>query len=87
VYEEEIDALLPPIVPTSASINTSYRKKIKIGVGIHDSSSALLPYILSKKEPFLLLSTGTWSISLNPFNDESLTDEDIEEQLSELYAN
>lgn len=79
VYEEEIDALLPPIVPTSASINTSYRnKKIKIGVGIHDSSSALLPYILSKKDPFLLLSTGTWSISLNPFNDESLTDEDIE---------
>lgn len=25
-----------------------------------------------------MLSTGTWSISLNPFNDESLTDEDIE---------
>ncbi|GLB51258.1 hypothetical protein NBRC110019_02970 [Neptunitalea chrysea] len=79
VYEERISRKLAPIVPTGASINTSYfGKKIKIGVGIHDSSSALLPYILSKKKPFLLLSTGTWSISLNPFNEESLTDVDIE---------
>jgi sugar (pentulose or hexulose) kinase len=79
VYKEGIDKILAPIVPTSASINTSYnRKKIKIGVGIHDSSSALLPYILSKKKPFLLLSTGTWSIALNPFNSEKLSPEDIQ---------
>lgn len=79
VHEENIDKKLPPIVPTSASINTTYKdKKIKIGVGIHDSSSALLPYILSKKKPFLLLSTGTWSIALNPFNCENLKKEDIE---------
>ncbi|WP_053970833.1 FGGY-family carbohydrate kinase [Mangrovimonas sp. ST2L15] len=78
VYEEGFDKLLAPIVPTSASINTSYKdKKIKIGVGIHDSSSALLPYILSKKKPFLLLSTGTWSISLNPFNEQDLSEDDI----------
>ncbi|MEO8236510.1 MAG: FGGY family carbohydrate kinase [Flavobacterium sp.] len=78
VHDEGIDKILPPIVPTSASINTTYKdKKIKIGVGIHDSSSALLPYILSKKKPFLLLSTGTWSIALNPFNSESLSKEDI----------
>jgi L-fuculokinase len=78
VHDEGIDKILPPIVPTAASINTIYRdKKIKIGVGIHDSSSALLPYVLSKKKPFLLLSTGTWSIALNPFNAENLTKEDI----------
>lgn len=78
VYAEGLDRLFGPIVPTSASINTSYEgKKIKIGVGIHDSSSALLPYILSKKKPFLLLSTGTWSISLNPFNTERLSEDDI----------
>jgi L-fuculokinase len=79
VHTEGIDKILPPIVPTSASINTTYKdKKIKIGVGIHDSSSALLPYILSKKKPFLLLSTGTWSIALNPYNSESLSVTDIE---------
>ena len=80
VHDEDIDKILPAIVPTSASINTTYKdKKLKIGVGIHDSSSALLPYILSKKKPFLLLSTGTWSIALNPFNSESLSKEDIED--------
>lgn len=79
VYKEEIHKILAPVVPTSASFNTSYNgKKIKIGVGIHDSSSALLPYILSKKKPFLLLSTGTWSIALNPFNCEELSKEDIQ---------
>lgn len=78
VYAEGIDRVLPAIVPTSASLNTTYqKKKIKIGVGIHDSSSALLPYILSKNEPFLLVSTGTMSIALNPFNEEQLTEEDI----------
>lgn len=78
VHDENMDKILPPIVPTSASINTTYKdKKIKIGVGIHDSSSALLPYILSKKKPFLLLSTGTWSIALNAFNSESLSKKDI----------
>ncbi|PKD17721.1 carbohydrate kinase [Salegentibacter salinarum] len=78
VYKENIDRILAPLVPTSASMNTSYKgKKLKIGVGIHDSSSALLPYILSKKKPFLLLSTGTWSIALNPFSKDEITKEDI----------
>jgi len=78
VYKEGIYKILAPIVPTSASINISYqKKKIKIGVGIHDTSSALLPYILNNKKPFLLLSTGTMSIALNPFNEEQLGEEDI----------
>ncbi len=79
VSKEGIDEILPPIVSTKTSINMNYHdKNIKIGVGIHDSSSALIPYVLSKKKPFLLLSTGTWSISLNAFNDEILTEEDLE---------
>jgi len=79
IDKEGINKLLPPIVSTKTSINITYKgKKIKVGVGIHDSSSALLPYILSKKKPFLLLSTGTWSISLNPFNDEILSEKDLE---------
>jgi len=79
VTQEGIDDKLPPIVSTKTSINMTYHnKKIKIGVGIHDSSSALLPYVFSKKKPFLLLSTGTWSISLNPFNDEVLSKKDLE---------
>ena len=79
IIKEGIDEILAPIVSTKTSINMTYQgKKIKIGIGIHDSSSSLLPYVLSKKKPFLLLSTGTWSIALNPFNDEVLSPKDLE---------
>ncbi|MCG9791190.1 FGGY-family carbohydrate kinase [Flavobacterium algicola] len=51
---------------------------LAIGAGLHDSSSAMIPYTISFKEPFVLLSTGTWSISLNPFNDQRLTFEELQ---------
>lgn len=79
VYREEIDRILAPIVDTATSINTGiFQKRVKVGVGIHDSSAALLPYLRASNKPFLLMSTGTWSISLNPFNRELLTDEELE---------
>lgn len=75
VYEEGIKDLLPTIVSTETSINMNYNgKRIKIGVGIHDSSAALLPYVRSIKKKFVLVSTGTWSIALNPFSKFSFTD-------------
>ena len=43
------------------------------GIGLHDSSAAMIPYLESFREPFLLISTGTWCISMNPFNDSPLT--------------
>ena len=80
VYQEKMDKILPPIVSTNISINKNYQgKNIKIGVGIHDSSAALLPYFLSSKKPFLLLSTGTWSIALNPFNKTILSKKDLDD--------
>jgi len=48
-------------------------KEIKTGVGIHDSSASLVPYLQNSKEDFILVSTGTWSICMNPFNDNPLT--------------
>jgi sugar (pentulose or hexulose) kinase len=44
-----------------------------IGTGLHDSSAALVPYLVNFSEPFILISTGTWCISLNPFNQQHLT--------------
>lgn len=79
VYKEGINKILPPIVSTETSINMNYNgTRIKVGVGIHDSSSALLPYVRSVKKPFVLVSTGTWSIALNPFSDVPLTTEETE---------
>lgn len=75
VYKEGIDLKLPPIVSTETSMNINYNgKQLKIGVGIHDSSSALLPYLRSVKKKFLLVSTGTWSISFNPFTEKPISD-------------
>lgn len=79
VYQENISEILPPLVSTETSINMNYNgTRIKVGVGIHDSSSALLPYVRSVKKPFVLVSTGTWSIALNPFSDVPLTTEETE---------
>ncbi len=79
VYHEGIHLNLAPLTKAM----TSFRKKIihrelDIGVGIHDSSAALIPYLMIEKEPFLLISTGTWSISLNAFSNELLSREDLE---------
>jgi len=79
VYAEGIHRKLPPIVDT----DTSIRKKIadtflSIGVGIHDSSAALLPYLRSNRQAFLLISTGTWSIALNPFNERKLSRKELQ---------
>ncbi len=43
------------------------------GIGLHDSSASIIPYLESFREPFVLISTGTWCITMNPFNDEPLT--------------
>lgn len=78
VYKEGLHKKLAPLVTAETSISMNYLgKRMKIGVGIHDSSSALLPYLKSDKNPFLLVSTGTWSITLNPFSQEELTKQEL----------
>lgn len=74
VVKEEIDRLLPPLVSTNDSIvRKIHGRPVRVGVGVHDSSSALVPYLEEIAEPFALISTGTWSICLNYFNQEPLT--------------
>ncbi|WP_298338635.1 FGGY family carbohydrate kinase [uncultured Algibacter sp.] len=89
VYKEEIDKILPPIVSTETSINMNYNgNRIKIGVGIHDSSAALLPYVRSIKKKFVLVSTGTWSIVFNPFTgDHGVNDDYNSDTLNYMRIN
>ena len=76
VKAEGIDRLFPPIVETKKTVIKSFvGRKISFGIGIHDSSSALLTYLLRGKESFILLSTGTWCINFNPFSSDSLFDQ------------
>lgn len=77
VAAEGIARLLAPIAPydTVAANNDG----AVVGIGLHDSSAALIPYLVAFTEPFVLLSTGTWCISLHPFNNQPLTSAELEQ--------
>ena len=73
VKQEHLVPLFPPLSDRQRLLETVlHGKTVKIGMGIHDSSASLLPYIEGSTDPFLLLSTGTWSVALNPFSKEAL---------------
>ena len=73
VKQEGIAPKLAPIVPANQVLDAIFPgNNYKVGVGLHDSSAALIPYLVNFHEPFILLSTGTWCISLNPFNQSAL---------------
>ncbi|NBC05094.1 MAG: carbohydrate kinase [Bacteroidetes bacterium] len=87
VRKEELQSLLPNPQSVTKIIEDN---GINIGPGIHDSSAALAPYLIGLNEPFMLISTGTWSITLNPFNKEVLTYEELEKDCLcylDIYGN
>jgi sugar (pentulose or hexulose) kinase len=74
VRDEGIAKKLPPILPAETVLSCILPgANYKVGIGLHDSSAALIPYLLSFEEPFILISTGTWCISLNPFDHSPIT--------------
>lgn len=80
VTEEGLDKYLPQQEQTSKVFQISLNKKlVNVGIGVHDSSAALIPYIQNSNEPFVLISTGTWSICMNLFNDRELTKSELED--------
>jgi sugar (pentulose or hexulose) kinase len=79
IKKEGIEEKLAPIVAADKTYPVTFQNlNIKVGIGLHDSSAALIPYMVSFKEPFVLISTGTWCISLNPFNQQPLTPEELQ---------
>lgn len=80
-YWLEDEGILPklaPIYPSDSALEADIEgRKYAVGIGLHDSSAALIPFLTSFHEPFMLLSTGTWCISLNPFNSSILTTEEL----------
>ncbi|MEO6722680.1 MAG: FGGY family carbohydrate kinase [Ferruginibacter sp.] len=78
VTTEGITEKLAPVLPANEVLPAALPgSKFFVGIGLHDSSAALIPYIVNFQEPFVLISTGTWCISLNPFNNEPLTTEEL----------
>jgi len=71
---EENISLPEPTNGKEATIANVNGEEIAIGSGLHDSSSSIIP-LLKKNHgnEFILLSTGTWVIAMNPFSKETLT--------------
>ena len=80
VLREGIAEKLAPIYSSADVVDArAFWKDFKVGIGLHDSSSALIPYLACFTEPFVLISTGTWCITLNPFNDHPLTETELKQ--------
>jgi sugar (pentulose or hexulose) kinase len=78
VKQEGILEKLAPIFPCNQVVPASFPgNNYSVGIGLHDSSAALIPYLVNFQEPFILISTGTWCISLNPFNNAPLTKDEL----------
>ncbi|MCF0073305.1 carbohydrate kinase [Dyadobacter sp. CY261] len=78
VKQETIHKKLAPVLASSSFIYRHGDKGIQSGFGLHDSSSALIPYRMAVKKPFVLLSTGTWCINFNSFASKPLTSYQLE---------
>jgi sugar (pentulose or hexulose) kinase len=79
VAKEGVLEKMVPVAPSNKTVKVSFDgKQVQVGAGLHDSSAALIPYLVNFKEPFVLISTGTWCISLNPFNHSTLTEEELQ---------
>lgn len=75
VKAEGITEKFPPLARSGSELKS--RPDYTLGHGLHDSSAALIPYLACFEAPFVLISTGTWCISLNPFNEEPLTSKEL----------
>ncbi len=65
----------------NATLSIVNGQKIFIGKGLHDSSSSIIPLLENHENSdseFVLLSTGTWIICMNPFSKETLTANQLE---------
>ncbi|MCF0053279.1 carbohydrate kinase [Dyadobacter sp. LJ53] len=78
VKDEGIHKKLAPVLASSSFIYRHHDKGIQSGFGLHDSSSALIPYRMAVKKPFVLLSTGTWCINFNSFASKPMTSYQLE---------
>ena len=80
VYKEGIHEKLAPICSYDQTTKAVFPgSNYLVGTGLHDSSAALIPYLVNFQEPFILLSTGTWCITLNPFNNTALTIDELKQ--------
>ena len=48
-----------------------------VTLGVHDSNSSLIPYLITQEKDFVLNSTGTWCVAMHPVDEVVFEDEEI----------
>jgi sugar (pentulose or hexulose) kinase len=75
-YHAWVSVIEDKLAPLSSAASLEI-DGIHYGLGLHDSSAALVPYLRSMSADFVLLSTGTWCIAMHPFNGSPLTSDEL----------
>ncbi|MBD3239640.1 MAG: carbohydrate kinase [Chitinivibrionales bacterium] len=91
-YSSVTDALgvrdrLPPLAENSWSVlgtvseavaaQTGLSTDCIVTMGIHDSNSSLLPYLVKGYDNFVLNSTGTWCVAMHPMREVSFGPDEL----------
>lgn len=78
-WMEDENIILPdPVGNSRVSKYIANGKEINVGIGIHDSSASLVPYLeAGGNKEFILISSGTWAINMNPFSKDKLTADEL----------
>ncbi|WP_128543563.1 FGGY-family carbohydrate kinase [Larkinella soli] len=78
VLREGLQRKLAPVVGQPVvGFDLVNDRPVPIGGGLHDSSSVIMAYLSRCQGEFMVVSTGTWCISLNPFNRGPLSEEEL----------
>jgi sugar (pentulose or hexulose) kinase len=56
---------------------TGLQRDTIVTLGIHDSNGSLLPYLITVREPFVLLSTGSVCVVMHPTQSATLRDDEL----------
>ncbi len=68
--------ILGTISPEMA-LRTGLKPETIVTVGLHDSNSSLIPYLVKGEKDFILNSTGTWCVVMHPTREYSFSEEEI----------
>jgi len=49
----------------------------QVTLGIHDSNSSLIPYLISQERDFVLNSTGTWCVAMHPVAEVAFSPDEL----------
>ncbi len=64
-------------IKSELALDLGLSREVIVTLGIHDSNSALLPYLITRDDDFILNSTGTWCVVMHKEDDVAFNEGEI----------